>query len=193
MASWPLEDIRLKPRLGTSSRRRHQMTLPTQRLRDEHAGLLPNIESLKQLAHDVVTAPADELRDGLEEAYLFLEHKLIPHARAEDRILYPAIAKVLGSGRAMEGMTREHVEVGTLSNELGILRVELVDDEEPATELKHEIQRVLYGLYTLLKYHIAKEEELYLPLLDGNLSEEETTKLFEEMERVSRDSRFQIV
>ena len=169
------------------------MTLPTQRLRDEHAGLLPNIECMKQLAHDVITAPADEVRDGLEEAYLFLEHKLIPHARAEDRVLYPVIARMLGSDRAMLGMTRDHVEVGTLSNELGILRVELVDDEEPPTETKQEIQRVLYGLYTLIKHHFAKEEELYLPLLDGNLSEEETMKLFQEMERVSRNSRFQIV
>ncbi len=168
------------------------MPLPTERLRNEHNALLPNIEELKLVAHDVATAPADELRDALEEAYLFLENKLIPHARAEDQVLYPVIARILGSDKAMIGMTRDHVEVGTLANELGILRVELVDSE-PTVEQKREIQSALYGLYALIKHHFAKEEELYLPILDRNLTEEECGRLFEELDAVSTNTRFQVV
>lgn len=169
------------------------MSMPTQKLRNEHAELLPKIENLKTVADDVASAPVDELRDAVEEVYLFLENQLIPHARAEDRVMYPAVCRVLGSPRATEGMTRDHVEVGTLANELGVLRVELVDEEEPPEQLRKEIQRVLYGLHALIKVHFAKEEEIYLPALDRNLSDAEFEKLYEDMEAVSRESRFQVV
>lgn len=169
------------------------MTLPTQRLRAEHAELLPKVEALKDLAHDVGVAPIDELRRGLESAYLFLENDLIPHARAEDQVLYPAIARILGSEKAMQGMTQDHVEVGTLANELGVLRVELVDDEEQAAELLREIRRVLYGLYALLKHHFAKEEDIYLPVIDRDATEGEAASLMDAMEAVSRNSRFSVI
>lgn len=168
------------------------MTLPTQKLRDEHAHLLPEIEKLRIVADEIDTAPPDELRDALEGAYLFLENHLIPHARAEDRVLYPAVARVLGSEHATETMTRDHVEVGTLANELGVLRVELVDDEEPTRNVRSEARRVLYGLYALVKAHFAKEEEIYLPLLDRTMTAAEFERLYEAMEAVSRDSRFQV-
>jgi iron-sulfur cluster repair protein YtfE (RIC family) len=168
------------------------MTLPTQKLRDEHAGLLPDIEKLRRLADELETAPPDDLRVGLEDAYLFLENHLIPHARAEDRILYPEVARLLGSPRATDTMTRDHVEVGTLANELGVLRVELVEEDEPTHEVRNEARRVLYGLYALLKVHFAKEEELYLPVLDRNLTEDEFNRLYESMGAVGRDTRFQV-
>jgi iron-sulfur cluster repair protein YtfE (RIC family) len=168
------------------------MALPTRKLREDHAELLPSIERLRALADDIGRCPTDELRDGLEDAYLFLENRLIPHARAEDRVLYPAVARILGSDRATESMTRDHVEVGTLANELGVLRVELVDDDNPPEEFLREARRVLYGLYALLKVHFAKEEELYLPLLDRSLTDEEADRLFGAMDGVSHNSRFQV-
>jgi hemerythrin-like domain-containing protein len=168
------------------------VTLPTRKLRDEHAGLLPDIEMLRRLADDLDTMSPADLRAGLENAYLFLENHLIPHARAEDRILYPEVARLLGGDRATETMTRDHVEVGTLANELGVLRVELVESDAPTRDLLNEARRVLYGLFALLKVHFAKEEEVYLPMIDRSLSEAQFNELYEAMEAVGRSSRFQV-
>ena len=168
------------------------MTLPTQKLRDEHAHLLSGVEELRVVADNIDTTPAEELREALEDAYLFLENHVIPHARAEDRVLYPAVARALGSPHATDTMTRDHVEVGTLANELGVVRMEVVDDQEPPPAVRREARRVLYGLYALVKVHFAKEEEIYLPLLDRTMSAGEFNQLYEAMEAVGRDSRFQV-
>ncbi len=37
---------------------------------------------------------------------------------------------------------------------------------------------MLYGLYSIVKLHFAKEEEIYLPILDNHLSEGDAHELF---------------
>jgi len=48
---------------------------------------------------------------------------------------------------------------------------------------------VLYGLYTLVKVHFAKEEEVYLPLLDANLTPDEAIEMFEAMEKAAGEAK----
>jgi Hemerythrin HHE cation binding domain len=85
-------------------------------------------------------------------------------------------------------MSRDHVEVGRLTDELASLRSELSRPtlgEAPAKALR----RVLYGLYALVKLHFAKEEEIYLPLLDARLSAEAARHMFEAMEQAGRQAK----
>jgi hemerythrin-like domain-containing protein len=168
------------------------MGLPTQPMRDEHLGFTDAVELLRTTADEVGTAPVDELRDDLEQSYLFLEEKILAHARAEDLVLYPAIARLMGYEHALASMTLDHVEIGTLANELGIMRLELVDEEQPPAALLQEIRRVLYGIYALVKAHIGKEEALYFPILDANLNDGEAQTLMDEMETVTRKNRFHL-
>lgn len=51
------------------------------------------------------------------------------------------------------------------------------------------LQRVLYGLYALVKVHFAKEEEVYLPILEERLSPEEAREMFEAMERAAGQAK----
>jgi iron-sulfur cluster repair protein YtfE (RIC family) len=44
------------------------------------------------------------------------------------------------------------------------------------------LRRVLYGLYAIIKLHLAKEEEIYLPILEARLPVEEVNGLVEAME-----------
>jgi iron-sulfur cluster repair protein YtfE (RIC family) len=99
----------------------------------------------------------------------FLRHHLIPHAEAEDRALYPVVGTVMGAPDATATMSRDHVEVGRLTDELASLRSELSGPTLGEAQAK-ALRRVLYGLYALVKLHFAKEEEVYLPLLDARLS-----------------------
>jgi len=47
------------------------------------------------------------------------------------------------------------------------------------------LRRVLYGLSAVVTVHFAKEEEVYLPILDARLIADEAHQLFEAMERAA--------
>jgi len=49
----------------------------------------------------------------------------------------------------------------------------------------------LYGLYTLVKVHFAKEEEVYLPILDARLGPEAAREMFEAMEAAAHEAKQQ--
>ncbi len=164
------------------------MTTLTQPLRDEHKELIPHIELLRTVADSVGEAPIESLRQGVDEVYTFLIHHLIPHAQAEDRALYPVVGKVLGAPEATATMSRDHVEVGRLTEELRSLRSHLSEAASSESQAQ-ALRRVLYGLYALVKVHFAKEEEVYLPILDARLTPEEAQRMFEAMERATKEAK----
>ena len=159
---------------------------PTQPLREEHKEMLPYIEALRTVADSVGEAPAESLRRGVDEAYAFLTRHLLPHAEAEERALYPVVGKLMGAPQATGTMSRDHVEVSRLAQELGLLRSELSAGSLGAPEAK-ALRRVLYALYALVRVHFAKEEEVYLPLLDARLAPEEAERMFEAMHQAAKE------
>jgi iron-sulfur cluster repair protein YtfE (RIC family) len=156
----------------------------TRPLREEHKELLPYIEQLKGLADGIGSAGTETIRRGLAEAERFLRGHLIPHAQTEDRVLYPEVQRVMGSAKATGTMSRDHEEVGKLAGELSALR-ERLPEGNLSGQQEVELRRVLYGLYALVKLHFAKEEEIYLPLLDVALSETEAQALLADMEQTA--------
>jgi hemerythrin-like domain-containing protein len=160
----------------------------TQPLRDEHKELLPEIEVLQQVADMIGTAPVSALREQIDATYDFLAHHLIPHAEAEEKALYPIVAKVMGAPEATATMSRDHVEVRHLTDELGSLRLKI--GSVALTDLQaNDLRRVLFGLYTLVKVHFAKEEEVYLPILDQRLTPKAAKELFENMEQAAHEAK----
>ncbi|MFF9059446.1 hemerythrin domain-containing protein [Streptomyces sp. NPDC101213] len=156
------------------------MTTLTQQVHDEHAHLLPHIETLRTVADTVGRTTPEELGAALVDLRRFLTGHLVPHAEAEDRVLYPAVARVMGAAEATATMSREHVEVGRLARELDTLH-EAMDREGLDDGRQAALRRVLYGLYALLKVHFAKEEEIYLPLLEARLPGPEAERLLAEL------------
>ncbi len=161
------------------------MTRVTQPLRDEHQELLPRVESLRVAAGAVDGLPVQALREHVDAAYEFLARHLIPHARAEEAALYPAVAAAMGALEATATMSRDHVEVVRLVEELGARRRL---GAEPGADALRDLRRVLYGLYALVKVHFAKEE-VYAPLLDARLSPEAAYDMFERMESAMADAK----
>ncbi len=155
------------------------MNTLTQPLRDEHKELIPHIEQILEVANSLPEASLEQIRDGVEEVYDFLAYHLIPHAQAEEAALYPVVQKAIGSPEATRTMSRDHVEVGRYVDELA----ELQQDISPRNF--KALQRVLYGVYALVKVHFAKEEEVYLPILDERLSLDEAREMFEAMEEAA--------
>jgi iron-sulfur cluster repair protein YtfE (RIC family) len=164
------------------------MATPTQPLRDEHKELLPYIERLGDTADLVGDTPVIALRREVDELYNFLQLNLLPHAQAEEQILYPVVANVMGAAEATVTMSYDHEAISELIAELSALRQELYGTYLPPS-LAKSLRRVLYGLYALVKIHFVKEEELYLPLLDDNLTAVEARELFAAMEQAAEEAR----
>lgn len=164
------------------------MTTLTQPLRDEHKELFPHIESLKNAGLAVHGTLSQASMDLIDEAYAFLTAHLLPHAHAEEVALYPVVQKVMGTPYGTATMSRDHVEVERLTRELSALREQLSPTEIGAAKA-NELKRVLYGLYTLVKVHFDKEEEVYLPLLDANLTAEDARAMFEAMEAAAGEAK----
>jgi hemerythrin-like domain-containing protein len=164
------------------------MPTVTEPLREEHKELLPLVETLREAGDAVSQSESSVLREKAERAYAFLSEHLIPHATAEDQALYPVVGRAMGAEMATQTMSRDHVEVGRLTEQLGLLRRRIgaaaLDD---AT--RNELRQVLYGLYTLVKVHFAKEEEVYLPLLDEKLDESAARDMFEAMEEAAEAAK----
>jgi len=81
------------------------------------------------------------------------EHELMPHALAEERAMYPA-AHTMSEGRLLvEGMLGEHLVIAGIVNELGT-----------ATDIVRGAAAAR-ALQVVFESHLAKENELVLPLL----------------------------
>lgn len=158
------------------------MALVTQPLRDEHRELLPEVEVLRKAGDGIDTPAAPDL---IGRALTFLTGHLIPHAQAEDAALYPVVGRVLGDDRTTDTMRRDHVEVEALTHALATLAGRWTGTPEEQMEAR----RLLYGLYALVKVHFAKEEEVYLPILDGALSMGEAGVMFEAMEAAAVEAK----
>ena len=151
----------------------------TQPLRDAHRALLPELGVLRIAADAVGSA------DGAEQfdlALRLLERHLLPHMAAEEAALYPTIDRLSGND-ATVALRHDHSEIRRRITTLGSLR----RSTEPSAMLQHLLRAALYGLDAIIGLHLDREEHLYYPLLDANLSPEESADLVTAIHRIERD------
>lgn len=103
-------------------------------------------------------------------------------------MLYPAVARLMGASEATATMSRDHVEVEKLTQELSALRAHLAATTPGDLQAK-TLRRNLYALHALISLHFATEEEVYLPILDARLSEGEAAGVFARMEEAEHVAR----
>jgi len=169
--------------------RRAEMAVLPQHVRDEHTELVSRSEVLRRVADSIgAFTQAESIQEGVEQAYTFLMHHLIPHAQAEEQVLYPTVGKLLRTLEATNTMSRDHLEVIRLTVELEALRLNLCDPTLTESD-EQALRRVLYGLYAIIKLHLAKEEEIYLPILEAHLHAEEVDRMVEAMERTVNEAK----
>jgi iron-sulfur cluster repair protein YtfE (RIC family) len=131
--------------------------LPTQPFRDEHRELVKHIEHLAEAARKMPRLTGEErgaLRDGVLD---FLRGTLLPHAAAEEQVLYPEWARLVGFADAAVPMIHDHQAIVARVRRLEIVDVEDVD----------ALQELLYELHALVSVHFAKEEDIQLPAFDA--------------------------
>jgi heavy metal translocating P-type ATPase len=125
-------------------------------LHAEHTGVRPLVEQVRAVSDGV--GPGCDVTP-VRDLLALLEEQLLPHERAEERLLYPVMARVLGGDDPTGAMSRAHAEiehqVGRLRRLLGDLPADGPADPTDVVEL----QRLLYGLYAVLRLHNAQEDE----------------------------------
>jgi iron-sulfur cluster repair protein YtfE (RIC family) len=145
----------------------------TDPLREEHAHLRPHLDELDALA-DGLDTWTDNTPARLDAVLDFLRGHLVPHARAEEDVLYPAVERAMAAPGATSTMVADHREIVRRTDELAVSAA-----AGPAAA--PTLRRQLYGLRAILDLHFDKEEEVLLPVLDAQLTAEQAERLFAEM------------
>ena len=145
------------------------MSASTRPFSEEHEHLLEHVEHVRQAAIELPELDVDGRKLLLARVQTFLHGTLIPHAEAEERVLYPAVGELLGHPEATAPMVHDHL---VIKEHTAALAETEPDDVQ-------RLQELLYGLYALVVAHFRKEEELYLPLLERDPAKAEL--LIEEM------------
>lgn len=129
----------------------------TEPFRREHVELLSHLEHLGQAARKVPRLTIEEREAVVGRVLGFLRDTLVPHAKAEEEVLYPEWAKLVGFSDAAVPMVHDHEAIVARIDRLASTDVEDVDT----------LQELLYGLYALIGVHFRKEEDLQLPAFDA--------------------------
>ena len=158
-------------------------------LQSEHAVLLPRIEELRTLAEAIDGCEPEAIAHDVDRAYELLVHHVVPHAMAEDHVLYPEVERVMNAPGATATMSRDHVEIERLTSQLETIREALAEGGPLLAGRRIELRRILYALHAVLKLHVAKEEEVYAPLLDAALDAAAAERLFAAMDTAVREAK----
>jgi len=142
---------------------------------DHHSRLLPHVDRLLDMAELVGHVDCTALHTMFAEEYAFIVGQLVPHMAAIETTLYDRLEELMGRRHTMGPMREEHATMRELVTQLGTYR----DHADGCTWSAVEgmaLRRLLYRLHSLLKVHLA-EEELYLGVLDRNLTRDEQDRL----------------
>ncbi|MCZ7526395.1 MAG: hemerythrin domain-containing protein [Acidimicrobiia bacterium] len=162
---------------------RERTTSVTEPLRAEHRELLPHLEEVAGVAAALGEWTADTPA-RLEAVVAFLRDHLVPHARAEEAALYPAVERAMGAPGATATMAADHVEIVRRIDALAAA-VAGIGDGAPDPVAVDRLRAQLVGLHAILLLHFHKEEEVLLPVLDAHLGEDEARAMFAEMVAVA--------
>lgn len=143
---------------------------------EHHERIREHVDRLPALADMLEQRPPPpEFAARFSSEYDFITGTLWPHVEVVERNLYPELERLLQNRHSMAPMRREHAELGRLIEAMGgyLDRVH-AGPLNPTDALG--LRRLIIAFYALVKTHVAEEEE-YLRVLQGNLSDAEQDAL----------------
>lgn len=144
----------------------------------EHERLLADVEHIRTAACAIPSLPIGDRAVAVDCVLAFLRHGLGPHAEAEEKFLYPELARILGNAHALAPMSYDHRMIDKWT--AAVAQADLAD-----TLL---LQELLFGLHTVIRMHFWKEEDIYFPLLDAE-PEAAVRRILKEMEELEGIAR----
>lgn len=149
------------------------MTAVMNRMNLEHREMLPHIKALRTTADLIGHTPQSVVVARCQEAVQFLQHHVLPHARAEEQILYPVVDRLEGAHLASALLRWDHTEIERLTDQLHTSWQRMMSDHLLTNDIERHVREVLLALHSLLVLHFSKEDDLVIPLLESSISQEE--------------------
>ncbi|MCW2620951.1 MAG: ATPase, partial [Frankiales bacterium] len=130
----------------------------------EHDELRDALATLRRAAGLLSAGVSPASMEALREAHAALVERILPHERAEEEQLYPALAGPLGGPEATAPMSRVHAEIERLTRRLGthLSQIDAAGSLDPGRV--DDLLACLYGLHAVLALHFTQEEESYFAL-----------------------------
>lgn len=124
----------------------------------EYVELAPVIDRIHRAAQTLGRATPAHARHELADLVDLLAHCAMPHARGGVIPLYPDLARRLSGDEPLASLSPMHREIFRLCRLLDWMNAA---GDDPAVNAPGEIQCILVRLDTLLRLHLAQEEELF--------------------------------
>ncbi len=135
-----------------------------QRFDREHDDLRGALAVIRDAAEQVSADPGPATLAAVRRAHTALVERVLPHERAEESQLYPALADAFGTVEATAPMSRAHAEIDRLSRRLDTHLGTIEAHGGVRPDQRDDLLACLYGLYAVLRLHFAQEEEDYFAL-----------------------------
>jgi uncharacterized protein (DUF2249 family)/iron-sulfur cluster repair protein YtfE (RIC family) len=151
------------------------MSSLTEAIRNHHRSLAKTLE-----AH-VRGVGGDEPQTGRDALVAFLKGDLLPHASSEERHLYGAVDELVRKhGQATATMMVDHefirdyvVRIEGITRQLGAA------SDGDRSRLLRQLRELALRLDAIVELHLAKEERIYLPLIERQVDEAHQRQLLE--------------
>lgn len=157
-------------------------------LRASRQPLANGLAKLQLAADAVSTAEGLVALAALDTAVGYLNSTFLPVAAAEEFTLYIAIDGLYGAINATEIMKAQHASIRAMAEDLAKVVAAARTDNNPAGYAKYLLP-LLHGLYALIRAHLESEDDVYLALLDENVSESQVSVIIKNIERISNARR----
>jgi hypothetical protein len=124
--------------------------------------LRDDTEHLPVAAHALPELGVEERIELIERIVAFLGEILLPHAAAEERVLYPRAALLLA----------KRDESPSVALDEAALRRRVAQFAAADPDDVSRLQELLYATHALLSAHLWREEQIYLELISCDLVDE---------------------
>lgn len=154
---------------GEERRKGSEMNTLTEAIRKHHLSLAKTLEAH---ARAVGGGEPQVERDAL---VAFLKNDLLPHARGEERYLYPLVAALVQKhGNPIATMVVDHEFIADYVAKIEEVTRRLAGgmSGDQRDRLLRRLRELALRLDAIVELHLAKEERIYLPLIEESVGEE---------------------
>ncbi|HET7491846.1 MAG TPA: heavy metal translocating P-type ATPase [Bradyrhizobium sp.] len=125
-----------------------------------HRTLLGSLDRLRSIVDALDDAGPERGAALIVEANRVVQEQVVEHERNDEGSIYPRLARILQETHSLSAMSRAHREILHLARLLARV-VEDLPTEKIDRYLLRDAQRVIQAIETLVRMHMAQEEDIY--------------------------------